>query len=131
VHLLDLRLPPRPRAVPAARHAFDELTDVISGASLEDARLLVSELVTNSVRHAGLSASQPIMVQAEVDGGRLHVEVRDEGRGFEWPSRPPDALGNEGWGLFLVAQLADRWGLLDDGATTVWFELALRRDRPE
>lgn len=126
--LLDLRLPPRPRAVPTARHAFDGLSDRISEASLEDARLLVSELVTNSVRHAGLAPSQLITVQAEIIDNRLHVEVRDEGGGFEWPSGPPDPLANEGWGLFLVARLAERWGLVDDGATKVWFELPLQRD---
>jgi len=127
VRLLDLHLSPRPRAVPTARHALDQLTGLVSESSLEDARLLVSELVTNSVRHAGLAPSQDVLLQAEIVGTSLHVEVRDEGRGFELPPRQPDAAGNGGWGLFLVAQLAERWGLVDDGATTVWFEIPLRR----
>ena len=128
MRLLDLRLPPRPRAVPTARHAFDELTGLVSEVSLDDARLLVSELVTNSVRHAGLAPSQPITLRAEIKGTSLRVEVRDEGRGFELTPRQPDPVGNSGWGLLLVAQLADRWGLADDGATTVWFEIPLHRD---
>lgn len=128
MRLLDLRLPPRPRAVPTARHAVDALTGVVSESSLEDARLLVSELVTNSVRHAGLAESQPIVLRAEITGTSLHVEVSDEGHGFETAVQPPTPGDNSGWGLFLVAQLADRWGIADGGPTTVWFEIPLRRD---
>jgi anti-sigma regulatory factor (Ser/Thr protein kinase) len=128
VTLLELRLPPRSRAVPTARHAVEELGGVVSEESLEDARLLVSELVTNSVRHGGLARSQHILLRAEIREPFLHVEVRDEGGGFQSAPRPPDAADNSGWGLFLVARIADRWGIDRNGFTSVWFELPLRRE---
>ena len=114
--------------MPAARHAVGTLAGILSEDSLEDARLIVSELVTNSVRHAGLAESQPIVLRAEITGASLHIEVSDEGRGFEATARSPTPGDNSGWGLFLVAQLADRWGVADGRPTTVWFEIPLRRD---
>jgi anti-sigma regulatory factor (Ser/Thr protein kinase) len=123
VHLLDVRLPARSRAVPTARHAVEALNGVVSEDALEDTRLLVSELVTNSVRHAGLGPSQPIVLRAELRGESLHVEVSDDGRGFDRPDTSPTPGDNSGWGLFLVAQLADRWGIDDARPTTVWFEV--------
>ena len=56
----------------------------------------------------------------------LRVEVHDPGGGFV-PSAPsPDPARPSGWGLYLVAELADRWGVDSDERTRVWFEL----DRP-
>jgi hypothetical protein len=50
------------------------------------------------------------------------VEVEDAGRGCSLPAHP-GANGTCGWGLYLVDQLADRWGILSRGPTTVWFEM--------
>jgi hypothetical protein len=49
--------------------------------------------------------------------------VTDIGPGFQARPRRPDDDPGSGWGLFLVEQLSDRWGVELNGATQVWFEL--------
>jgi anti-sigma regulatory factor (Ser/Thr protein kinase) len=128
MRVIDLRLAPRPESVPHARRALDDLAGLASQASLEDARLLVSELVTNSIRHGHLSAAQDIWLQADLDGDTLHVEVRDPGGGFELRPRIAGQDDRDsGWGLYLVGLLAERWGVNADGSTLVWFDIPLRK----
>ena len=50
-------LPVSPEAAAAARHALDGLAGELSDGRMRDVRLLVSELVTNAVRHANLDAA--------------------------------------------------------------------------
>jgi hypothetical protein len=52
----------------------------------------------------------------------MHVEVIDEGSGFERRLRRTDFKHVGGWGLDIVQELANRWGMRE-GATHVWFEL--------
>jgi anti-sigma regulatory factor (Ser/Thr protein kinase) len=90
----------------------------------EDARLLVSELVTNSVRHAGQPAGAPVRVRAAAANGVVRVEVEDDG---QRPVRRRTREGRTGgFGLELVEQLAARWGVSHANGTCVWFELSLR-----
>jgi anti-sigma regulatory factor (Ser/Thr protein kinase) len=107
----------------AARTAVTEacrrwhLTELI-----ETTALLVSELVTNAVRHArppiSLKISQP-------RPGRLHVEVADHSPDPPRPNRHPDATSTGGRGLLIVDALATAWGYRRDGTgKTVWFDLA-------
>lgn len=124
---ITLELPSVPESIPAARHELDRLADALPPAVLEDARLLMSELVTNAVRHAGLGPEGRISVRAELRSGRLRVEVRDQGGGFE-PTRAPSAERGSGWGLYLVREIADRWGILRDHASCVWFEIDVASD---
>jgi anti-sigma regulatory factor (Ser/Thr protein kinase) len=120
------RLPATPEAASTARHALDDLGDAVPDARLRDVRLLVSEVVTNAVRHANLAAGDAIELVVELNTGALRVEVHDPGGGFV-PSAPsPDPTRPSGWGLYLVAELADRWGVDSDETTLVWFEF----DRP-
>jgi anti-sigma regulatory factor (Ser/Thr protein kinase) len=111
------------RHAPArARRALERLGEV-DGALLSDALLLVSELVTNSVRHAGLEPRDAIDVTVGLCPGWLRAEVRDPGAGFE-PEALQRAAGAEGgWGLRLVSQIAARWGVARGSGFTVWFEL--------
>ena len=90
------------------------------GGDIDTLRLLVSEVVTNAVRHG--DSSRPLELRASWDS-EVRVEVSDRGAGFtpEPRSGPPDEPG--GFGLFLVGQLADRWGVERDRGTTVWFVL--------
>ena len=82
-----------------------------------DVKLMVSELLTNAVRHGGGDATL-VVHRGE---GRLNVTVSDEGD--DQPKlRTPSAGG--GWGLRIVDACATRWGV-EEGSTHVWFEVDL------
>jgi anti-sigma regulatory factor (Ser/Thr protein kinase) len=117
-----------PAAVPAARKAVEAIGADAAGERLDDLRLLVSELVTNSVRHAGMGPDDRITLRVERPDEYLRVEVCDCGSGWDDPSgeRRQDPEEPGGWGLFLVEHVADRWGVEQDGRTCVWFELDCR-----
>jgi anti-sigma regulatory factor (Ser/Thr protein kinase) len=115
-----------PYAVTAARLALADLEAQLDASVAFDVRLLVSELVTNSVQHASVSAEDSIVLVVSINDVSVRVTVSDDGPGFEPPSSPPPDDADAGWGLFLVEQLADSWGV-GDGGKGVWFEI--RRDR--
>jgi anti-sigma regulatory factor (Ser/Thr protein kinase) len=106
-----------------AREAIGELEPVLGSGLSATVSLLVSEIVTNSIRHAGTAAGDTVELQATVFADRLRVEVSDHGTGFRPRTRVPDLDSASGWGLYLVDQLADRWGVHRDDATRVWFEM--------
>ena len=121
--LIALELPAEPHSAKVARDAIAGL-DGHLGPVFGDVVLLISELVTNSVRHAGLDASQPLQLSVAADGDLVRLAVRDPGPGFDAPPPPTDPNHVGGWGLVLVEQLAERWGVEHDGeATVVWAEL--------
>ncbi|HVW31407.1 MAG TPA: ATP-binding protein [Acidimicrobiia bacterium] len=125
---LLLRLPASPVAAGVARHALAGLGPFLDDGVAANAELLVSELVTNSVRHGGLPPEASVEFSVRASSETLMVEVADRGRGFDGtPSRPRIPAGTSspsGWGLFLVERIADRWGAVEqDGETRVWFEL--------
>ncbi len=109
---------------------------------VEDAQLLVSELVTNSLRHGGLTPTQGIEVVLRASPQTVMVEVADRGRGFggERPKPAPRPVTDDGtravlkdgpnWGLFLVDQIAWRWGISEQGDVRVWFELRPGTHKP-
>ena len=119
-----IRLRAEPASIPEARHAVDRLEGVLEPAVLDDLRLMVSEVVTNSVRHAGLAETDPIELRIFVDREHVRVEVHDDGPGFERPEVPTSLFRDSGWGLVLVDRLADRWGVTTRRGTTVWFEIS-------
>jgi serine/threonine-protein kinase RsbW len=112
-----------PSAPSEARRTIGEWLDgVLDRSAVEDVKLLVSELVTNAVRHP--RAEGPIDVALELGKGTVRVEVSDPGDGFAKPQvgpPPPDALG--GRGLLIVDRVATRWGVTPGRPTRVWFEL--------
>ena len=123
---LERELAVTPEAAAEARHMLDVLSGQLPDGRMRDVRLLVSELVTNAVRHADLAAGDVIGLVVDVSRRTLRVEVHDPGGGFV-PSTPsPDPERTSGWGLYLVEELADRWGVDSYEQTLVWFEL----DRP-
>jgi anti-sigma regulatory factor (Ser/Thr protein kinase) len=124
--LIALELPAEPHSAKVARDAVAGL-DGHLGPVFGDVVLLISELVTNSVRHAGLDATQPLQLSVTTSGNLVRVAVRDPGPGFRPPKAPTDPEHVGGWGLVLVDQLASRWGVEHDGdANVVWCELKKR-----
>lgn len=122
----SLDLPRELDSAAAARHGVDQLADRLGEEQLGDVRLLVSELVTNALRHADLGPGDSITLNVALEQGIVRVEVCDPGRGFELDGNPGDPDTVEGWGLYLVETLSDRWGVerTEQGAANVvWFEL--------
>jgi serine/threonine-protein kinase RsbW len=115
-------MPALPGTVPDVRRALSDLP--LPAAVLKDAQLLASELVGNSIRHAGLNRDDRIRIRANLSGGRLRVEVFDQasvtGRSSVAGAVRPGPGAESGWGLYLVDRLATRWGR---GHGKHWFEL--------
>lgn len=86
----------------------------LSGELRETAALLLSELVTNALRH-GSPPGREIVVTVRRTDGLLRMEVEDAGDTLPRP-RTPDPVGECGRGLALVAALADDWGGAEAGA---------------
>jgi anti-sigma regulatory factor (Ser/Thr protein kinase) len=118
-----------PTAAASARNALVALEGRVGDQLLADVRLLVSELVTNSVRHSGIQNHDPVRMQVQVSESTLRVEVADPGEGFAPRPRDMDRSRPGGWGLYLVDQLSDRWGVARDHMNRVWFEMDHDRAR--
>jgi anti-sigma regulatory factor (Ser/Thr protein kinase) len=112
-----------PYAVTAARLALADLDSKMDPSTAFDIRLLVSELVTNSVQHASVGAEDSIRLHVKIKGEIVRVEVSDNGPGFEPGDPTPNTQTDSGWGLFLVNQLADSWGVDKEAESCVWFEI--------
>lgn len=117
-----------PEAASEARAIVsDELAGSVAPEVLEDATLLVSELVTNAVRHGLRAGFEQVELRIRNDAGRVRVMVSDPGGGFVAAPRLPTASESSGWGLYLVDRIADRWGVVTRDRNEVWFEIDVRR----
>jgi PAS domain S-box-containing protein len=123
--VVERRFASEPHAAASARRALDLIGQRLGRSMLENAKLLVSELVTNAVRYGPNRSGAEVRLRASVRPDALRVEVVDDGTGFVLPP-PSGVLAVGGWGLVLVDRVSDRWGIQDGGPTRVWFEL----DRP-
>jgi anti-sigma regulatory factor (Ser/Thr protein kinase) len=124
VSRLSLDLPARPDSISQARDALGQLRPAVDEPTLLNLRLLVSEVVTNAVRHTGASPDARLRLVVESRDDAVRVEVHDEGPGFEAPSDPrPRPEGTSGWGLVLVQKLSRAWGTEPPPGAHVWFEL--------
>src|SRR5438067_2538562 len=121
---MDLEVAAMPRMVSEVRRAFEDFP--LPAPVLGDAQLLVTELVTNSIRHAGLRPDEVIRVVAELSTSRLRVDVFDRvspaGPSVVAGAIRPAPGAESGWGLFLLDNVAARWGR---GPGRFWFELEL------
>jgi anti-sigma regulatory factor (Ser/Thr protein kinase) len=123
---VEVAIPLGVQAPAVARSVVAEwLADLVAPCVLETALLLVSELVTNSVRHSGVPEGEDVVVRVDLwrDGCRLEVE--DPGRDGVIAPQPPDLRNGGGMGLNLVQMLSERWGVVRaaGGPTRVWAQL--------
>jgi anti-sigma regulatory factor (Ser/Thr protein kinase) len=120
----------------AARHRLvDELrARGLPGMVVDDAALVLSELVGNAVRHGAPLATGGIRVGWTVTGETVRIEVSDGGRGplRHEASRPisggGSSDGEHGRGLAIVGMLSASWGsAFDSTAAVVWADVAVRQ----
>jgi anti-sigma regulatory factor (Ser/Thr protein kinase) len=107
----------------SARRAVEAFGAELDPAVLPDVRLLVSELISNSVKYGGEGQLQ-LILRSE-DPRHVHVEVVDQGVGFVPTARNRPKTEPGGWGLHMVEALTERWGVRE-GSTHVWFEIDRR-----
>ena len=123
VHLrLDAQAPAAARAIVATglRHR-------LATPTFDRVQLLASELVSNGVIHSGVSGEAVLVFRLEVSSFAVRLEVEDPGHRGAVAPRPHDLDGGGGFGLNLVQQLSERWGLerIATGGTRVWAYVAL------
>jgi anti-sigma regulatory factor (Ser/Thr protein kinase) len=101
------------------------LADHVAPSVLETALLLVSELVSNSVRHSGVPEGEDVVVRVDLWRDGFRLEVEDRGRDGVIAPRSPDVLRGGGMGLQMVQTLSERWGVVRaaEGPTCVWAQL--------
>jgi anti-sigma regulatory factor (Ser/Thr protein kinase) len=104
--------------VTARRHLTEHFAAGLSEKALADAAIVVSELANNAVLHG----QGRIMLCLRMEGGRLRIEVVDEGKGAQPAIRDQPHGTTGGWGLRVVDLIALDWGALA-GTGHVWADL--------
>lgn len=127
---IEMRLDATPDAAGRVRAAVSTALDhSLPVGVVENILMVATELVSNSVMHAGLPPGGQITFRLRAER-RIRIEVEDHGLGFggrEPPVRDPGrALG--GRGLMIVDLLSESWGVQEDGAVLVWAELAREQE---
>ncbi|GAA3119060.1 hypothetical protein GCM10010449_46420 [Streptomyces rectiviolaceus] len=131
----EWRLPRGPRSVGRARSLLAEQARAwkVPDDVADTAVLLLSELMTNAVRHGRAPAGREVGARCVLDGSVFRVEVADASGVLPCPREagPGDESGR---GLALVELLADAWGSYSRPygiGKTVWIELALPGAEPD
>jgi serine/threonine-protein kinase RsbW len=123
--LLSLDLPCDVHAPVAVRDALARVHG--GGWSLDDGRLIASELVGNAVRHSGCAEQHRLRVEVSMRNGRLLISVHDPGVSGEVASPAGDERPESGgFGLAIVEKLSEAWGAERPDGYRVWAELAAR-----
>jgi anti-sigma regulatory factor (Ser/Thr protein kinase) len=122
----EVALPAGTKAPGAARLALaDWLEPRVPRRVLEDAQLLASELVTNSVVHADTEpATNVVHVGVQLAPSVLRLHVEDAGTAGALAPRAPDLATGGGYGLNIVATVASQWGISRNSGTRVWADLS-------
>jgi anti-sigma regulatory factor (Ser/Thr protein kinase) len=122
----EIRVSPGLDGPGEARGAITEwLGGRVGAKTLDDVRLVITELVTNSVRHGGLRPADHVRIRARATGDRLRVDVEDAGRAGSVERRRTGRGQAGGFGLNIVQTVSARWGVSLAHGTRVWAELAL------
>lgn len=119
-----LALSPSAEAPALARRAVAGLHGELTDDEVFTVQLLLTELVANVVEHAGALSPPRTTATLWLGQDRLRGDVLDHGQGFRPRVAPVDTEAEDGWGLRLVDELADEWGVVPGEGSWVWFELA-------
>jgi anti-sigma regulatory factor (Ser/Thr protein kinase) len=120
---MEHRLPHTPSAPRMARElAREAARDRLDPDRLHEFVVMVSETVSNAVRHGGPEPDGRIGLRLEAEDGVMRVAVTDGGPAFNL-EREALAVRGSHHGLLMVDQFANRWGLSLDGKKAVWFEI--------
>ena len=112
-----------PRAASIARAALDEISSSALRARLDDAKTVISEVLTNAVKYGAPEGRGEIRLVIESDDDRLHVRVEQSLPALEVsPSASPDGPHDGGFGLRIVEALTDAWGVEPGPPGCVWFQ---------
>jgi signal transduction histidine kinase len=121
---METMIPCTATGVGVAREAIAaHLPQNLGTAVGEDARLLTSEAVTNAVRHSGGTTLDSIALRMRASDEHVLIEVEDPGGGFTWPPDRVERPGPGGYGLRILDEIAEDWGVRSGPPTVVWFEL--------
>lgn len=113
-----------PQAAAEARQLVDSLADDVPAPVLDDVRLIATELVTNSYKHAGNPPGHPIEVTLDLRADHLRLAVIDRSV-FDPTPETGTELRDVKWGLVLLDRIADGWGRISEGG--IWAEFRLQR----
>jgi anti-sigma regulatory factor (Ser/Thr protein kinase) len=125
---MEAILPPEAESLAQARRMVLDVAEA-PGEVVEDAQLVLTELLANEIKHGRYDPSDPLICSVRRAPTSLRIEVRHSGPPFRMPLRrvDPPLKGREtGFGLALITRLADRWGVDDArGVRQVWAEIDL------
>jgi anti-sigma regulatory factor (Ser/Thr protein kinase) len=124
--VIESLLPLDARAPGAARAIVEQyLRDRPEAPAIDTAQLLVSELVTNSLRHSGARPDDQVRLTIRIMPGRVWIAVQDPGSGPDITVAAADLTSSNGFGLRLVETLSERWGVERParGGTQVWAQV--------
>jgi anti-sigma regulatory factor (Ser/Thr protein kinase) len=127
--LIELRLPLDRRACSVARSAVTEfICGRISSDCVANTQLLITELISNSVRHSNASPCEPIVIRVQFSAGTLRLSVEDSGASREFGVRPANLQTGTGFGLNLLEALSDQWAVepVPEGGTRVWADVSAK-----
>jgi anti-sigma regulatory factor (Ser/Thr protein kinase) len=123
---LAVNVPHQGHGVSLARHAF--ATDLASVGVTDDVRqdvmLVISELVSNAVRHAAALPGDSVGVTCGINDDCLHIEITDGGSLTRPSPEVATVFAQGGRGLDIVRMISREWGVTQDGDTvTVWADV--------
>ena len=123
---IESTLSPSVASAGEARRLVQPLRTIYPDAAVDDVSLLVTELVTNEVRHGAGRSGCPIILRVCPVIAGLRVEVVNPSPADDVRvALRPDPGPNGGFGLRIVDEIASRWGVMIDDALTVWAEVTI------
>jgi sigma-B regulation protein RsbU (phosphoserine phosphatase) len=125
-HTLErsIRIPATPDAPRRGRQALDGwLPHLVAPARADDARLIATELMSNAVRHGGISAQDDITLSLGTHNGTVKIVVEQPTSAASARIADPSTEREGGFGLLLVDRLADSWGVEHGRPGRVWFAI--------